>query len=463
MTEPSAAEVTLLHKDWQLPDLSPHIAHVLATSETNRRHRCGILHVISKSLPQRSIIKAVDRCSAQHMQLAHVRHFLLCVLRALLTPEQFAELNAKSGKQLQLALQGVFKISLIAIRHFICVTVRAVPALRYLAGLYLDIGAFETEVATCVERVRKQLRKRDIKPSSLEPTIVINSIIAGWSISSFTRQALELLSQPSEVHKYATMLHVLHVAFSRGLSLRDSMVWLGVRKSVATDLFAAVGAKRRMRKSKLRETILRSTDFEKTALYLVFNAFRRSKRYCLYKLPFGMLRSHECDDPEFYACSVCCTNRSVVDQQVRASTRVLYDFPTGNLSCGRKSAHALSCADTPLMQLQLRDCVLRVAQHGQTFALCPLCQGFHSHSIHSWRKGVHCCVACKYRIVDDGGMLPECHVCGKPFYKPPFLIQVGDVYVRRRECANGCPHYPVRVASEPSAAQESEQLIEQQI
>ena len=121
---------------------------------------------------------------------------------------------------------------------------------------------------------------------------------------------------------------------------------------------------------------------------------------------------------------------------------MLYDFETGELSCGKRGSMQHACSMTPLLQVPLRAGVLHIGGQG-AFARCPLCDCFFRYDLRAWSKGVFKCNACHYTIVDDCQLQGACNECGCKYLSAPTPSRVGSGGGLRRECSRGCAAPPI--------------------
>ena len=262
--------------------------------------------------------------------------------------------------------------------------------MRYLASLFIDVEMFEASVAAALA-----------EPLA-DPVITITPLISGWSLHQFARTALEILRQPEMCRHVDTLRH-LHIAFARGAHLWEALAGLHVSPSIVASLREAIGARRRMRKTRLRDAIKACTAAETCAMRLCLVSYLRSRRYTRFAMPPVITTRHDSvpiTSHTFYCCTVCGTTRSSVGGQgVKGATRCLYDFETRGLSCGKRGALQEACSATPLMQVPLREGVFHVGNGQGAFARCPLCDCFFRYDLRAWTKGVFKCCACHYTIV----------------------------------------------------------------
>ena len=389
---------------------------------------------MSKALPQRSIVRGVDRSSAVHLGTTPVQAWLQLLLADMLAPAHASALPACPSREFADWLQGNFRVALLAVRHSFITMFAQVPGLRYLASLFINVDQFEASVASA-----------SAEPLA-DPVITITPLISGWSLHQFARTALEMLRQP-ETCRHVDMLRHLHTAFARGAHLWDALAGLLVSPAVVSSLRGAISARRRMRKTRLRDAIKACTAAERCAIRLCLVSYLRSRRYTRFAMPplpsmLDALVPSTSDT--FYCCTVCGTTRSTVGGQgVKGATRCLYDFETRGLSCGKRGSLQDACSATPLMQVPLREGVFHVGNGQGAFARCPLCDCFFRYDLRAWTKGVFKCCACHYTIVDDCQLDAACRTCGRAFTSAPSLTRVGTVWVVRRACAAGCDPPPI--------------------
>lgn len=400
-----------------LPDLSSSVAHVLAACDSPRRFRCGVLHILHKALPQRSIVKHIDNASNEHLNAGPVQLFLQAVLQDMrpdLAPFTIHFIRTH------------FRLALLAVRRYLTVVFHNVPGLRALASMFIAVEQLEADV-------QEALHTAD----NLHPCIAITPLVAGWNVFTFAKCALDVLpALPRPLEAYTAMLHALHVCFSRGTTVSQMLSRFGLRACIVEQLHSAFAVRRRLRKSRVRAAINQCTEFERTALHLSLLAFRRHSRYRLTQLP-----NDWCEWPvpprtstTFLTCAVCCTCRSAVGGGARGASRCLYDYETAVLSCGRKGNTANLCANTPLLQIDLSKAVLHI-KNSVPIARCTLCGTFYHYTLHAWSKGVPCCTACSYKIADDGNLSASCPRCNRPYVSRVQLQpRSPDVFVRSRQC-----------------------------
>ena len=426
MNEPHVALSKPLFSGRQIPELSSAIAHVLAYYDTSRRFRSGVLHFLHKSLPQRSSQKAIDRGSRAHLEHAETRLFLSLALCAFCVDVDRLSVTVAFVVQ-------HFRLCLLAVRRVVCMHIENAPGLRALAALFFEVDAW---VASTMALPAPRLEDS----SSIELSIVIPRSGA-WSMTHFCKTTLDLLRPHCNLSPFASMICALHVAMSRGLTLIDALVKLGVTPHVVEQLQASLTVRRRLRKTKVREVLQSATHLDKVILQIAMRAHQRAQRYmktCLpssaHPQPMQALNDHA----QFLLCTVCCTSRSAVGGNgARGASRCLYDFDSGTVTCGRKGNNAQLCSCTALLQINLFETVLHV--EGQGFvARCSMCACFYRYTTASWSKGFLSCEACKYVVADEQPLLPACERCGRPFTTPIELTPhaSGDVFLRTRRCAH---------------------------
>ena len=426
MNEPHVALSKPLYSGRQIPELSSAIAHVLANYDTSRRFRSGVLHFLHKSLPQRSSQKVIDRGSRAHLERAETRLFVSLALCA------FCESVDRRSVTMAFVVQH-FRLCLLAVRRVVCMHIENAPGLRALAALFFDVDAW---VASTMAVPAPRLEDS----SSIELSIVTPRN-GKWSMTHFCKTTLDLLRPHCNLSPFASMICALHVAMSRGLTLGDALVKLGVTPSVVEQLRASLTVRRRLRKTRVREVLQSATHLDKVILQIALRALQRAQRYMKTRLPSSThprpMRALN-DHAQFLLCTVCCTSRSAVGGNgARGASRCLYDFDSGTVTCGRKGNNAQLCSCTALLQINLSETVLHV--EGQGFvARCSMCACFYRYTTASWSKGFLSCEACKYVVADEQPLLPACERCGRPFTTPIQLTPhaSGDVFLRTRRCAH---------------------------
>lgn len=390
---------------------------MLAASDTPKRYRCGCLHVLHKALPQRSIVKTIDNASNEHLNTPAVQLFLTCVLQDM-RPD-LAPFTVEF-------IRTHFRLALLAVRRYLTIVLDCVPGLRALADMFIDVQQLQSSVHAAM---------RD--PHELHPLISITPLLAGWNIFIFAKVTLDILPPlPQPLHKYTDMLHALHVCCSYGATISHLLVSFGLRPIITDQLHNAFCVRRRLRKSRVRAAVEQCTEYERTALHLTLLAFRRFARYRLTKLPEDWcVPQTACQTTStFLTCAVCCTCRSAIGGGARGASRCLYDYETGVLSCGRKGNLAKLCSDTPLLQIDLSRTMLHI-KNNVPIARCTLCGTFYHYTLDAWSKGVPCCTACSYRIVDDHHLTATCPTCDRPYCTPVQLqARPPDLFVRTRQC-----------------------------
>ena len=426
MNEPHVALSKPLFSGRQIPELSSAIAHVLANYDSSRRFRSGVLHLLHKSLPQRSSQKAIDRGSRAHLEHAETRLFVSLALC------EFCDGVDKPSVTVAFVVQH-FRLCLLAVRRIVCMHIENAPGLRALAALFFDVDAW---VASTLALPAPKLEDS----SSVELSIVIPRN-GPWSTTHFCKTTLDLLRPHCNLSPFASMICALHVAMSRGLTLSDALLNLGVTPHVVEQLQASLAVRRRLRKTKVREVLQSATHLDKVVLQIALRAHQRAQRYMKTSLPSSAhprpMRELN-DHAQFLLCTVCCTSRSAVGGNgARGASRCLYDFDSGTVTCGRKGNNAQLCSCTALLQINLFETVLHV--EGQGFvARCSMCACFYRYTTASWSKGFLSCEACKYVVADEQPLLPACERCGRPFTTPIELTPhaSGDVFLRTRRCAH---------------------------
>jgi hypothetical protein len=441
-TEPHVALAKPLLAGRLIPELCGPIAHVLAHYDVSRRFRSGVVHLLHKSLPQRSGQKHMDRGSAAHLEDAETLLFVSHVLCDARPDIARSSITASF-------IAAHFHLCMLAVRRCVCLHLEHVPGLRALADVLFDADA-------CVAATQAAVAAQSMSPDL--PTIIPKS--GAWNFSHFTRTTLELLRPHCDLSHFTDMLHALHAALSRGLAVGDALTHLGVTPDLVQGLRASLRVRRRLRKTKVRELLQRASAYDKVALQLVLRAQQRAQLYSRTVLPSSAHphpRDEHNDHALFLACTVCCTCRSAVGGNgARGASRCLYDFDTGAVTCGRKGNSAALCSNTPLLQTHMVHAVLHVGGQG-FFARCNLCACFYKYGTASWNKGALTCEACKYLIVDDQPLGAACEHCGQAYTTPVDLTphDTGDVYVRSRRCATctcAAARAPASAASSSHAA-----------
>jgi len=255
-------------------DISSHIVHVLCACGSNatKRFRNGILHLISKALPQRSIIKHCDRASVEFARTQQETHaFLQRCAPGLCIEKNFTQV-------------------LLALRKLIAQNLIQNPALFNFTNNFFCAKTLCTEL--------KLIKKNTI-----------------WTLQNFLHNLRTMLPKPPKA-----AVHALHVAFSmqpQNVQLEDVL---------EKELCACRMVKRRLRKAALRKKI---SELEPIALSVRVAAFLRYKRHFTTNMPFGPKQPRI-----FYACSNCNSHRST--EGGFGANRVLFCNLSNMLTCGKK-------------------------------------------------------------------------------------------------------------------------------
>ena len=255
-------------------DLSNEIVHVLCTCGNNstKRFRDGILHLISKALPQRSVIKTCDRASVDFVRTQ---------------PRTRALLDACAPG---LSIQNNFTQILQKLREIIAANLRNNPALYSFANKFFCAHTLCTEY---------KLKKKNTP----------------WTLHNFMQCLKAMLPTPP-----SSAVHLLHVAFS--LQSED----VEPRDVFEDALLSCRVIKRRLRKAALRKVV---AQLDAIALAVRVRAFLRYK--CLFTSYMPMQAENS---RIFYACSNCNTHRST--ENGFGANRVLYCSLSNVLTCGKK-------------------------------------------------------------------------------------------------------------------------------
>ena len=238
-----------------------------------KRFRDGILHIISKALPQRSVIKHCDRASVDFSVKQRAT-------------QAFLEVCAPG-----LDIENNFVETLLCVRKVIAENLKQNPALYGFADRFFCAKT----LCDSYELVKKS------------PT---------WSQLGFLDTLSGMLPEPP-----AAAVHALHVLFAQephpGPKLEDV---------VEEDVHKCRFIKRRLRKAALRKALLNGDN---ASLAVRTAAYAKLKTYSTTTNPFGS------ETPsKFFACTNCGTNRSTLNGF--GANRVLFCTISEMLTCGKK-------------------------------------------------------------------------------------------------------------------------------
>ena len=424
--------------------LATVLSHCAVTQA--RRHRSGAAHYVAKALPQRSIVRAADRASLAFLDDARTVRFLAQALQCLF---------GSRAPPVHDAVTRYFRAVLVAVRLRCKLALDDCPGLRNAAERLLDVD----ELCNAAGAAADVARNHDIQACN-NVHIAVTPVFAPLSVAVLLQLALPRIGAVTDIRE-AHATHVLHSLYANGNArptVADMLQAAGAPEQTVRAFEKLNTLRRRQRKAAVRAIVASLQGNERVRVRIALHALSRcvSLRVRRPQCRLHDIHMARATQPRIFFCAACGSVRNNLNSSAGGS-RILFDFDTQCLTCGKRSTRSCvsACEETPLVNEELGAYATLETYQRRVYGACTLCAGiFEVVQGLAWRKGVFACKQCYHRVACLLDARNDCDKCR--LVLPTLRAADNGTFVLERACDDCVAARAAPQRATPSSATSAE-------